>query len=150
MTRDEWIAAVNAELAKITSSTGAINTSVDAVKGLLQSIPEPPPPDGTFTIIAGPTAVEITASGAKITWSLSEVGTGVVEYGRDTSYGQRTPAETSFNYSSHGQKITGLSGGTQYHYRVRSTNQAGVEVISSDATFSTASAPAQGPKRIFY
>lgn len=90
--------------------------------------------------ISGVTAYDVTDSGATITWDLSEPGTGYVEYGTTTAYGSETTHETSYTYSTHIQTIEGLTPGTTYHYRVRSSAPSGdpVETISPDHTFETA------------
>ncbi len=90
-----------------------------------------------FKIIAGPTSQSITANSAEITWTLSEGATGQVEYGTTTSYGTLSTPENSFTYSTHVQTLSGLITGTTYHYRVKSTNQAGTQVVSADNTFTT-------------
>lgn len=94
--------------------------------------------------ISGVTAFDVTDSGATITWDLSEPGTGFVEYGTTTAYGSETTHETSFTYSTHIQTIEGLTPGTTYHYRVRSSAPSGdpVETISPDHTFETAAVSA--------
>lgn len=82
-------------------------------------------------------AQDITRTTAQVRWSLDEPATGQVEYGRTDSYGKRTTAEKSLTYSTHVQTIQGLQAGRTYHYRVRSTNRAGVETVSIDRTFTT-------------
>ena len=114
-----------------------------------------PGPNTPLTITTGPSTSSLTTTGVTISWSLSAVGTGYVEYGLTTSYGNETAHETSFSYSSHAQTITGLTPGTTYHYRVRSTSQQSVETVSTDSTFTTSSSalvfptvlsqPAKGP-----
>ena len=100
-------------------------------------------------VISGVAAFDVTDDGATITWDLSEPGTGYVEYGTTTAYGSETVHEESFTYATHIQTITGLTPGTTYHYRVRSSAPSGdpVESISPDHTFETAalSAGIYGP-----
>ena len=67
--------------------------------------------------------------------------TGQVQYGKTTAYGTSTTPETSFNYSTHVQAISGLSAGTLYHFRVSSTNAGGATATSGDQTFTTPAAP---------
>ncbi|MDD5319873.1 MAG: fibronectin type III domain-containing protein [Methylococcales bacterium] len=105
------------------------------------------PPVTTIVPIAGPTisavsVSNITQTGAKISWTLNQPATGQVEYGTTISYGSKSVKETSFQYSAHVQTLSGLAPGTLYHYRVRSTNQAGVESVSGDFTFTTAAVAA--------
>ena len=89
-------------------------------------------------LISAVSASGITQTDAKITWTLNETSTGQVEYGTTTSYGQMSTKETSFNYTTHNQQLSGLAPGTHYHFRVRSSNQAGIESVSEDFTFTTA------------
>jgi hypothetical protein len=98
----------------------------------------------------GPTLTSITASNvtqtaADISWSCGEPCTGQTNYGLTTDYGTNSKAETSFTYSGHTQHLASLTAGTTYHYRVRSTNNAGVETISDDATFETVAPTPDGP-----
>jgi parallel beta-helix repeat protein len=96
----------------------------------------------TCVALAGPvisdvTAQDITQTSAKIGWTLNEPATGQVDYGTTIAYGQQSAKETSFSYSSHLQPLSGLTPATLYHFRVRSSNQAGVESVSGDYTFTT-------------
>ena len=88
-------------------------------------------------ILSGPSASEITASSALITWSLSEYATGQVEYGLSPSYGSLSTPENSFNFSTHTQRLTGLAAGKLYYYRVISKNASGFSVVSPSRTFTT-------------
>jgi hypothetical protein len=95
----------------------------------------------------GPTITSIEASNvtrttADITWSLDQAATGQVEYGTTRSYGSRSAKETSFDYSTHVQRLSDLRPGTTYHYRVRSEDRSGRKTVSSDRTFTTQSTPA--------
>ena len=100
--------------------------------------------DGLACVLqAGPaisavSAYDITQTTARITWTLDEPATGQVEYGTTTAYGQFSLKETSFNYSSHIQMLSGLTPATLYHFRVHSENEANAESVSGDYTFTTA------------
>ncbi|MCK4718419.1 MAG: pre-peptidase C-terminal domain-containing protein [Thermoplasmata archaeon] len=78
-----------------------------------------------------------------ITWTTNEASSSVVEYGTTTAYGYSKTG--SSGVTSHSVSLTGLSAGTLYHYRVRSTDEVGNTATSSDKTFSTTggSGPAQ-------
>ena len=83
-----------------------------------------------------------------VQWTVSEPATGQVDYGITTSYGSQSVAETSLDYSTHIQQISGLRAATTYHYRVRSTTASGVALVSTDHVFTTAgvtAAPASTP-----
>jgi Purple acid Phosphatase, N-terminal domain len=92
-----------------------------------------------FSITAGPTATNVTGTSATIRWSLTSVATGQVQYGPTASYGKVTTPELSYKYSTHIQTISGLASGTTYHFRVISKTASGVQVLSPDSTFTTAS-----------
>jgi glucose/arabinose dehydrogenase/chitodextrinase len=91
---------------------------------------DPPPSIGNVT------AVAITSSGATITWTTSEPADAQVEYGLSTSYGATSTLQTSMS-ASHSVTLSGLQGGTVYHYRVRSRDAGGNLAVSPDFTFTT-------------
>ena len=101
-------------------------------------------------IISNVVATGITQTGATISWDLSDYGTGQVEYGPTTAYGQFSTPENSFNYKHHDQVLSGLSQGTLYHFRIHSKNQAGIETVSGDYTFTTTGAPPPPSSGVFY
>jgi hypothetical protein len=88
----------------------------------------------------------VTTTSADVVWTVDRPATGQVEYGTTTAYARRSTAERTFDYTTHVQTIENLEPGTRYHYRVRSRDRAGTEIISSDRTFTTATVPsAPGP-----
>lgn len=91
------------------------------------------------TITAGPTESELTGTSVKIDWSLSEGGTGQIEYGLTTGYGSTTTIETSY-LTRHIQVISGLSPGTTYHYRVIGQDPSSNAYTGTDGTFTTTAA----------
>ncbi len=93
------------------------------------------PPDTTPPVISNVQATGITASGATITWTTDEASDSVVEYGPTTSYGSSVSNAT--NVTSHSIPLSGLSGNTLYHYRVKSTDAAGNAATSVDHSFQT-------------
>lgn len=93
------------------------------------------PPDTTPPVISNVQATAITASGATITWTTDEPSDSVVEYGLTTAYGSSVSNAT--NDTSHSLPLTGLSGNTLYHYRVKSTDAAGNTTTSVDHSFQT-------------
>jgi hypothetical protein len=90
-------------------------------------------------VISAVSVFSITQDGAKISWKLDQPATGQVEYGTTTSYGYMSTKETSY-YSTHIQQLSDLAPLTQYHFRVHSSSQAGVESVSGDFTFTTTAA----------
>jgi hypothetical protein len=71
------------------------------------------------------------------------VANSQVDYGTATTYGTSTPVNQTM-VTSHHTGLAGLSAGTVYHYRVRSTDGNGNTVVSTDATFTTGSAAGSG------
>ena len=90
------------------------------------------------TLSAGPTASGISQTGTTIAWTTNEASDTQVEYGKTTSYGSSTTlANTSPRVTSHTVALTGLSPGTTYHYRVKSSDSSGNQLVSADKTFKT-------------
>jgi hypothetical protein len=81
-------------------------------------------------------ATAITTTSATLTWITDEPATSRSDYGLTAAYGSSTALASSL-VISHTRTITGLSAGTTYHARVRSTDAAGNERVSGDITFST-------------
>ncbi|MCI4398646.1 MAG: metallophosphoesterase, partial [Acidobacteria bacterium] len=83
------------------------------------------------TIVHGPRIGLVTGTAATIYWDTDTAGVGTVSWGTTNSYGSSL-AETS-SVTAHRLTITGLAGGTTYHYKVATGG-----VSSADYTFSTA------------
>ncbi len=94
-------------------------------------------PGSNALIITNIQTTNITDTSAAIGWNLSDYGTGQVEYGTTNSYGLFSKAESSFNWNYHIQTLSNLTPNTLYHYRVFSSNSAGVKTTSDDHTFTT-------------
>ena len=101
------------------------------------------PSDTTPPVISNVQATAITASGATITWSTDEPADSVVEYGLTTSYGSSVSNTT--DVTNHSLPLTGLTGNTLYHYRVKSTDAAGNMTTSADHSFQTAGSTIYSP-----
>jgi phosphodiesterase/alkaline phosphatase D-like protein len=97
--------------------------------------------DITAPVISQVSATNITTTGATITWTTGEAATSQVEYGPTASYGSATTIDTNL-VTGHSVSLTGLTAGTTYHYRVKSTDASSNEAISADFTFTTATVPA--------
>jgi hypothetical protein len=84
----------------------------------------------------------VTASSAEVTGSVNPASsetTYQVEYGTSTGYGSKTSAESAGSGTTSvpvTQKLTGLTPGTLYHYRLVASNGVGV-TVTRDATFTT-------------
>ncbi len=94
--------------------------------------------DITPPTISAVASSAITTSGATITWTTNEASTSQVDYGTTASYGSSTTLNTSL-VNSHSQSLTGLAGGTTYHYHVKSKDAAGNLATSGDYNFRTVS-----------
>jgi hypothetical protein len=88
-------------------------------------------PPAIWNVVAMP-----AGDSATITWATDEIANSRVEYGPATSYGNSTPLD-SLLVTTHSGRITGLTPGTEYHFRVRSRDAAGNVAFSNDATFTT-------------
>jgi hypothetical protein len=97
-------------------------------------------PDATQPTLANIAAGNVTASGATITWTTSEGANTQVDYGPTNAYGSSSPLDGALA-TSHTVQLNGLSGGTSYHYRVKSRDAAGNIRISADHTFTTLNLP---------
>lgn len=96
--------------------------------------------------IASVSASSITASGATITWTTDKTATSEVEYGLNTSYGQRSSLNSSLS-ASHSVSLANLDAGTTYHYRAKSVDEVGNIAFSDDHTVTTtaSSTPLSAP-----
>lgn len=79
----------------------------------------------------------ITRTTADVKWSTDENANTRVEYGTTTSYGSMTAIAPAM-VNQHVAPLTGLTEDTFYHYRVKSVDSSGNEVISGDFAFQTA------------
>ena len=87
-------------------------------------------------IITSISSSNITGVAATITWRTNRPADSMVEYGVATSYGNVVSLKTM--ETDHQLTIFGLTADTLYHYRVKSTDQAGNLSASGDLTFTTA------------
>jgi peroxiredoxin len=82
-------------------------------------------------------ATNTNQSSSTITWQSNEPASSQVEYGTTESYGNATTVDNKL-VTSHWVTVTGLSPATTYHYRVRSKDALGNEIISEGGrTFTT-------------
>lgn len=108
---------------------------VDATFGNLSAVPLPPVSDTTPPAIDNIGAVA-TDTEATVSWTTDEPATSVVDYGQTTSYEAGHVSDGGL-VTSHSVVLTGLTPGTQYHYRVSSADGSGNAAVSSDRVFST-------------
>jgi hypothetical protein len=109
--------------------------------------------NSTLTDTVAPTITSVKAGGvtssdATITWTTDEPSDSLVEYGTTTAYGSSSAPNASL-VTTHSVALTGLSGSTLYHYRVKSKDSSGNLATSADFTFTTAAAPATCPCSIW-
>lgn len=99
------------------------------------------PASGSFTLnTLPPVASSVVATPAviqcAITWNTDEAATARVEYGLTASYGNLTALQGSL-VLAHTVVVTNLSPTTTYHFRVRSQDGCGHELIGGDQQFTT-------------
>jgi hypothetical protein len=102
--------------------------------GLVTASGGNPPP---ALAISGVQAANPTASGFQVSWSTNVTANSAVDYGKNASYGSSTPVSSGM-VTSHQVALSGLTTGTLYHFRVRSTDAKGSNASSGDMTFATA------------
>ncbi len=83
----------------------------------------------------------VTDSSATVGWSTSENADSAADYGTTASYEIATESSSSL-VTSHSEVLSGLSEGTTYHVRVRSSDLCSNQASSGDQTFSTNDATA--------
>ena len=107
---------------------GIALASLVAITACRVPCPQGPPPQ-----IVGPVAV--IADGAMITikWYTDRPATTLLEYGATTKYGATYKATSLV--TEHVAVPSGLVPGSTYHFRVRSEDKCGFEVVSEDDTF---------------
>jgi hypothetical protein len=81
------------------------------------------------SITSGP-----AADGIMISWATDEFANSVVRYGTQSGVYTQTITDPLYT-KSHGITITGLTPGMTYYYRIRSTDQSGNMVESSERGF---------------
>lgn len=103
-----------------------------------EAAPDTTPPNISNLASNTPGAVSAT-----ITWNTDDACSSKVDYGTTASYGSVVSSETLV--TSHSVQITGLSAGTEYHFRAVSTNGASLGTNTADFTFTTAAADSTAP-----
>jgi GH18 family chitinase len=103
-------------------------------------------PDATFTTVstAAPIITAVAASGvgsssATVTWTTNEAAESRVEYGLTAAYTSTTTLNAALT-TNHAVALSGLNGGTLYHYSAVSVDALGNIGTSADSTFTTLAA----------
>lgn len=78
----------------------------------------------------------ITGSSVTISWTTDVPATTAVSYGTTSDLGQNTPVQKAMTHR-HGVTLTGLQGGTTYHFVARSVDGAGNPGVSKAYSFTT-------------
>lgn len=97
--------------------------------------PETTTPSTPFTISQVETSA-IGTSTASIVWSTNEPATAQVFYGQGENYASSTPVAGTYKTSQE-IKLVGLKSGTNYFYKVVSTNSAGQTIEKNNFEFNT-------------
>jgi|GEM_PF-462824 len=92
-------------------------------------------------VVGAVAASAVGASSATVTWTTDEIADTSVEYGLNAAYASTTTLNPILT-TAHSVALTGLNGGTLYHYAVLSHDIAGVLTKSADSTFTTVSTAA--------
>jgi len=96
-----------------------------------------PTPDSTAPVITNVSASSETEMSAVVSWLTDEPASSQAEYGRTADYASITAFDEQL-VTSHSVSLDSLEPRTVYHFRVKSTDQAGNEALSGDYTFATA------------
>jgi GH35 family endo-1,4-beta-xylanase len=118
----------------------------EAGYGLMNKDLTPKPPYTTFKnypkparpVISNITAVALSATSVRISYTTNVLAKGLVMYGLDKTYGFATAREATPS-TTHQHLLIGLTPATTYHFRIR-TGKDGVEdgdSFSADRTFTT-------------
>ncbi|WKZ27130.1 MAG: Ig-like domain-containing protein [Candidatus Paceibacterota bacterium] len=121
-------------------NTGAPSASVVITNNASDDVDAP--------VISDIQVTGIGSASATVTWVTDELATSNVEWGLDSSYGDFEPAVTDVtaDNTTHSVILSGLSAGTEYHFRVISEDGNGYSATSTDNTFTTvAVADSTGP-----
>jgi len=109
----------------------------DSINLIVQFIP----PDTTKPVISQVKAVNVTLTGATITWSTDEDSMSYVDYYTTSSSNGFLPnvesAGHNDNTKAHQVALENLSAGKKYNFRVRSKDIVGNQGVSNYSTFTT-------------
>ncbi len=85
------------------------------------------------SVVADPDSEEVD-----ISWLTNENSSSIIDYGETSSYDHSSSEfNTTTRVTSHSVSVSGLEACTNYHFRVRSKDDAGNQGVSADSTFST-------------
>ncbi|KAA3610995.1 MAG: T9SS C-terminal target domain-containing protein [Calditrichaeota bacterium] len=116
---------------KVTSKNSSGNTASSEVFSFRTK-----QPDISYPEISQVEAKEITSHSAVISWNTDEAATSQVEYGMTVNMGTFVPVDTAHTLT-HRILLFGLTGGTDYSFRVISEDITGNKAVSQRFGFST-------------
>jgi hypothetical protein len=111
----------------------------DCVK-LLEGQPDSTNPHSLATDITNIQITDLTATGARVSWTTEQASDSQIEYGTTSNYGSSTPLDTTWT-TSHSQVISDLSPATIYNCRISSRNGNGSNSTSANFIFTTKKLP---------
>lgn len=123
----------------------ALNTAIVGVKGGNVAYVPPVATDTTAPTLSSIGLDDIGWISASVTWNTSEPSTGKIEYGGTPSLGSSVQIDSS-RRSSHNITIEGLTPGTTYYYKVKSSDASLNEAVSELKTFKTKDRLVKPPK----
>jgi hypothetical protein len=92
--------------------------------------------EATPPVLSAVSTLNITSSGATMTWTTDEAADSQVEYGLTTAYGSTTTLNPTLG-TSHSVPLSGLMENTTYHFRVKSKDEFGNLATGTDQMFLT-------------
>lgn len=97
-------------------------------------------PDATAPVISNVLVINVSDTGATVTWQTDEDAESHVDYGLDFTYALGTVSDLTLK-ANHSIDLINLDPATTYHLQVRSLDANGNESIFGDVTFTTAAGP---------
>jgi len=89
----------------------------------------------------------LTTNSAVVSWQTNKPADSQVEYGTTTVYGAMTTLDST-QVATHSQTLTNLQPAMTYQFRVRSRDEGGSTVVSSNLTFTTKSLDTTPPNDV--
>ncbi len=120
-----------------TGSENNVGGNSNIINTNLEAVVDTTPPDISLV-----TVTSLATDRATINWLTGEVANTEVEYGTTAGYGHVTSLDTNLSLA-HSATIIGLAPNTEYHYRVRSSDEIGNTSVGPDNIFTTASVSGQ-------
>jgi len=117
----------------ISGSSPSVTITMDSNKTLVAHFADIAPP-----VISEIGVINVTESGATITWTTNEPATSQIKYGLSTSYYGLTTRLDTIPVINHEVNLSGLEPNTTYYFRVKSKDAGGNEAsLSSEGLMFT-------------